>query len=237
MRKIFLSSISQPLLSPVDLDFASVTLLLDFAGADGAQDITDLSNSGHVDTWRNDAEVDTDLQYLGVNSLLGPGNSHAVNFPFSADVATFGTADFTIEFGMRWAEPIGAWAGPIAGGWSSLGGGWYILYNNGATTLRLTNHDTVLIEKTWAPVHSTWYHVAVCRSGTDLRIFIDGTQIGTTETDSTDIVGDATKLIRLLEIEENTNAFTGNLGAVRITKGVARYTENFTAPTVFYPKR
>ena len=56
-----------------DPDFASVVLLLDFAGADGAQDISDLSNSANNDETFNQVgvlEVDTAQTYLGRNSLL-----------------------------------------------------------------------------------------------------------------------------------------------------------------------
>ncbi len=214
--------------------FGMNTLLLDFAGSDGGQDLTDLSNQGHVDTFRGTCDIDTSLQFLGVNSLNSTGNANAVNFPFSESLS-FGTGDFTIECGMRWTGSIGPWASPMGGSWSANSFGWYLLFQSSGTNMRFNNGNTILMQETFAPVVDVWYHIAVCRKGTDLRMFINGVQTGSTTTDSTDILGDPSRLIRLMEFDENTNAFTGNLGAVRISQGHAYYTENFTPPTSFYP--
>jgi hypothetical protein len=96
------------------------------------------------------------------------------------------------------------------------------------------NGDTTLYSEVWNPTESTMYHIAACRSGTDLRLFVDGVQLGSTVTDSTDFTGSTQGCIvgGLTTTVQTVNA---NIGAVRITKGVARYTENFTPPTEFYP--
>jgi len=210
--------------------FDSVVLLLDFAGADEATDITDLSNSAHVESMDGAAQVDTGLTFLGENTILSLNNADVIVYPDSADW-DFGTGDFTIEFGWYFAGSVPAWAAPMGGGSGTTG--WSIVHQNGIPQIRWTNGVTLVKTETWAPVHSTWYHFVVCREGTNLRIFVDGVQLGTPTTDSTNITG-ATGL-HLMEQLAATNTFDGSIGAVRIAKGHAFYTENFTAPTEFYP--
>ena len=211
-----------------DPDFASVVLLLDFAGVDGATDITDLSNSAHVDTFLGNAQVDTANQFLGENSVLFGATTDELTFPDSVDW-DFGTGDFTIEFGFRSTGPI-AFDGLIAS--STVATGWYI--HSSATTLRFTNNNIIVTEQTHGMSADTFHHVAVTRSGDDFRIFVDGVQIGSTVTDTVTVNGGSGPLF-LGALESSANPFGGALGAVRITKGVARYTANFTPLTEFYP--
>ena len=80
----------------------------------------------------------------------------------------------------------------------------------------------------------TWYHVAVTRSGNTLRIFINGTL----EDSYTTSVAIDDGTINRIDIGGNGGGsnFIGYIDEARITKGVARYTSNFTPQTKeFYP--
>ena len=78
----------------------------------------------------------------------------------------------------------------------------------------------------------TWYHIAVARSGTSTKMFVNGTQVGSTYSDSTDYVAGS-------GINVYWGNYSGNLGGdyigymqdMRVTHGLARYTSNFTPPT------
>ena len=83
---------------------------------------------------------------------------------------------------------------------------------------------------------NTWTHLAVSRSGTSLRGFINGTQVGSTVTNSTSLLNVAQRPV----IGTNGNTvsienFNGYMDDLRITKGYARYTANFTPPTAAFP--
>lgn len=83
---------------------------------------------------------------------------------------------------------------------------------------------------------STWYHIAVCRSGTSVKAFVDGTQVGSTYTIGTSSLFNATTPIEIGAGSLGTAfALTGYIDEVRITK-YARYTSNFTAPTEAFPQ-
>lgn len=80
---------------------------------------------------------------------------------------------------------------------------------------------------------NTWTHVAVCRSGTNTRLFLNGTQSGSTYT------GDTNNYQGKLQFgtsgfASDAGGFAGYMDEIRVTKA-ARYTANFTAPTAAFP--
>jgi len=91
------------------------------------------------------------------------------------------------------------------------------------------------IQKVWvSPAINTWYHLAVTRDASNnIRIFVDGTQIGTTENNT------ATYTQKDFAIGSYPQAggyheLFGWIDEFRISKGVARWTANFTPPTKAY---
>lgn len=103
---------------------------------------------------------------------------------------------------------------------------WWSKYD-GSTSTQVT--------KAWTPSADTWYHVAVSRASGNLRFFIDGTQIGTTETSNTVEFKGASDSdpVRMgyQYIGNAAHYLHGYIQDPRITKGLGRYTANFTAPT------
>ena len=77
-----------------------------------------------------------------------------------------------------------------------------------------------------------WIHFAISRSGTSLRVFKNGTQIGSTLTNSTNF-SEAAQALRIgNETTVSTGAaFKGYITNFRIVKGTALYTANFTKPS------
>ena len=78
----------------------------------------------------------------------------------------------------------------------------------------------------------TWYHVAVTRNSNTWKLFLDGTAEDTI-TNSNSIVASTDG--ELMMGEWMTSDLTGYLDDIRITPGIARYTSNFTAPTIALP--
>lgn len=74
----------------------------------------------------------------------------------------------------------------------------------------------------------TWYHLAYVRDNNILRIFTNGTELGSAAYSSTLFASS-----RALEIGSdpgNANNWSGYIDDLRITR-FARYTANFTPPT------
>ena len=76
----------------------------------------------------------------------------------------------------------------------------------------------------------TWYHIALTRQGNQLKYFVDGIQVGSTVTNSTNIV--STEPLTIGTGATVTSQYvTGYMSDVRVVKGTAVYTSNFTPPT------
>ena len=80
---------------------------------------------------------------------------------------------------------------------------------------------------------SQWYHIAVVRNGSTVTIYRDGISVGS----GSDTVSHNPSTATTLMIGGgsatgfNNFYFNGYLDDLRITKGYARYTSNFTPPT------
>ena len=137
----------------------------------------------------------------------------------------FGTGDFTVELWVMFAS--------LSSDMAFLGstgvGGYDILYRT-STGLNIGRINTAYDNTfAWSPVANRWYHIAYSRSGSSLRVFVDGTQVGSTATNSiayngagTVIIGGSTTSDRLM------NGYISNM---RLVKGTALYTSNFTPPS------
>lgn len=80
---------------------------------------------------------------------------------------------------------------------------------------------------------STWRHIAVSRTGSSMKLFFDGTQIGSTVTNSSTHGTSGTNGVTLGAYFKGDSAFyNGLIGPMRITNGVGRYTTTFT-PAAF----
>ena len=114
-----------------------------------------------------------------------------------------------------------SWAPASTGG--SVGDGLY-----------LTMGDTK-IEKNWTPVINEWYHFAIIADGLDIKLYRNGTKIGSARQsaaghDSFPLLVGAYVSGGLVEGTNLNTVLHGNLEDFRITKGVARYLSDFVVP-------
>jgi hypothetical protein len=93
-----------------------------------------------------------------------------------------------------------------------------------------------------APMSSTnrtWENYAVTRTGGAIRIFKNGTQIGTTVTGNTSAATNSTSPLYIgLEQNDNNTIFRGYISDFHFVKGTSRYSANYTvtaAPLVAIP--
>ena len=103
-----------------------------------------------------------------------------------------------------------------------------VYINTTTNTLRFSSSELFHIDSGSAIPLNTWTHIALARSGTSTKMFINGSQVGSTYTDTNSYIqGPLTIGARF----DGTTPFFGYLDDVRISKGVARYTTTFVAPT------
>jgi len=208
-----------------------------FDGADAATTAVDESDNNHTTTFVGNAQIDTAQSKFGGSALLLDGTGDYVTIPDGAG-AEFGSGDFTLECFVRFNGDPGAASMDFITHWATTGNerGWLFRLSNNDLQLAYstTGTDVFVIGETWNPADATWYHVAVVRLGTKIKLFVDGTQLGAGDTDiSTVSFNDSAELV-WMGASENAGPsefLNGWLEEVRIHKGHARYVGNFTAPT------
>jgi len=180
------------------------------------------------------AQISTSVKKYGTGSMYVNGQGNEIICNTNKANISFGTGDFTIECWMYTGSSSGQnmlWSFD----WFTGVGGW-AFYLETYLGSGLVFHDgTGQNKASWTWSTNTWYHLVACRSGTSLRLFVDGTQLGSTFTNSTSV----NALYDNVKIGSNnetyTIGFTGYIDDLRITKGYARYTANFTPPTAAFP--
>lgn len=166
----------------------------------------------------------------------GAGDAIEVTPGYDDPRYKFGTEDFTIEM---WLYATNLTSARTIGGlikYNSSGGRNVPYFYTSGTTLYYWTDGTNRITGTSALTLNTWHHVAVTRSGNDHKMFVDGTQVGSTWNNAADYVQGRPSWGNYYNTEDNlytgaSNQFSGYIQDLRITKGYARYTANFTAPT------
>jgi hypothetical protein len=209
-----------------DPDFANVSLLLHLDGTNGSTTFTDSSSNNVTMTRGGNAALSTTFVKYGTASVVWDGASDYLRTPSSA-LFTFGTGDFTIEFWSYFGASFNTSNANIL---MSIGNFRNIMYI--ANTLRYRSEAGSNLITGAALNLSQWYHIALTKSGSNHKLFIDGTQTGSTYTSATSYTEDR---ITFGASNGGVNNYLGNQDDIRVTKGVARYTANFTAPTAPFP--
>jgi len=213
------------------VDDAYTKSLLHLDGADESTDIVD--ESGKEWTAANDAKLDTTQKKFGTASLELVSNGDWVTTPWHTDWAMPGA--FTLDMQVRWRSNP---AQTIF--WENYDGGlrYLIFYLSTTSNLRLYCYASAArldVNFAWSPVKDTDYHLEISRDdSSDIRAFVNGTQIGSTENDSyypvsvdgSIYVGGGTHI--------STASIDGWIDEFRHSKDIARHTSNFTPPTAPY---
>ncbi|MDP3052476.1 MAG: LamG-like jellyroll fold domain-containing protein [bacterium] len=180
----------------------------------------------------------TTAQYkLGSKSGLFNGTTDYLTVPDSADWA-FGTGNFTIDTWVRFTGTLNDYA-PI---WSQYNDGANLIVIDGNTSPDLGKFRFLVVEggvvkinviSDTAIVADTWYHIAVVRNGDNLKMYYNGIQVATGDFSASYSIPDFTGNWTI-GWRGSIRYFNGYLDELRISKGIARWTSNFTPPAAPY---
>ena len=160
----------------------------------------------------------------GSGSISLNGTNQYLTIPTNAAL-NFGTGDFTIE---GWVYP-------------NTSNDWFLISSTGSGGMFFGYRTTPAFAYGWgrtgvawdynagAKTNGVWQHIAVSRSGTNMRIFLDGVQQGTTQTNST--AYDLGTTSTSIGSQGAALYFSNYLTNLRVVKGTALYTSNFTPST------
>lgn len=82
---------------------------------------------------------------------------------------------------------------------------------------------------------TTWTHVALCKAANVTKLFLNGTQTGSSYTDNNTYVTPVGRPYIGAPSTTGIANFNGYIDDLRITKGIARYTSNFSIPVSAFP--
>jgi hypothetical protein len=203
-------------------------LLLNYTNAG----IVDSTGKNVLETVGN-AQISTTQSKFGGTSMSFPATNgnYAISPPNQPNLL-FGTGQFTIEL---WVYPT-AFTNTAAGivGYGLSGGyvDWNLELNTSGTLLYIDN-DAGRVSASSNLSLNTWTHIAVVRTSTAVTVYFNGTSVATYSTIN-NISGSSTSARLYVGTGAQVPAsrqFIGYIDDLRITKGVARYTANFTPQT------
>ena len=94
------------------------------------------------------------------------------------------------------------------------------------------NKGTTLVTATMADPTNAWYHIAVTRSGSTTRMFLNGKQTGSTTTSWDAVTGQSWHIgDRPAGATSGNYPLNGYISNLRVCKGHAVYTSDFAPPT------
>jgi len=210
-------------------------LMLHMNGADGSTVFTD--EIGHSFTAYGNAQIDTAQSKFGGASGLFDGTGDYIITANHADW-DFGTGDWTIDFWVRRDGAQTNFNGLVCAALSSLSGWVICIYTDGNKPRLVSNASggwALDIDSNTALADLTWTHLAVVRYGNTVTMYLNGTSVGSRDCTGYTYNSAGTGLTAgRTYTDADTSYFKGWLDEVRISKGIARWTANFTPPTGEY---
>jgi len=224
------------ILVSAEVDDTYSKALLHFTGADTSTTITDESTK----VWyvAGDAQIDTSQYKFNTSSLLLDGTGDYIYSGDSADWVLDGGSSsnsWTVDAWVRFDHVPATDYAIISQSYDVWN---WIKFSISGTKLQLWStidgSTYILVEKTISISADTWYHVAYVRDGSNgYKFFLDGVQQGSTTASSSTYPDYASSLFVGWTPLYGAH-FDGWIDELRITKGVARWTSDFTPPSSEY---
>jgi hypothetical protein len=203
--------------------------LLHFEGANASTIFTD--ESGKVWTPSSGTIISTAKYKFGSASGLFSSGKY-ISTP-AVDDLTVGSGDWTVDV---WVHTTSTAAGQGVAVYSGSTGSitWCLLLRNGSSCRFYSSSNG----STWNAVNvivgtlviNQWHHVAISRSSNYIYTFFDGVK-----TNTTDVTGLTLTVPGLLHVGGVTgdagSSWIGYIDEFRLSKGIARWTSNFTPET------
>lgn len=217
--------------SAMNTQFTNYTgLLLHMDGTNGSSTFTDSSQNGATVTRVDAAQISTAQSKFGGASGLFDGDGDYLDLTNAG--VKLGSGSFTVEFWVRFSLTSGDQV-LITTNTIGSADSWRLVWKGatsrfqwiyGASNTTVSYNDTLTT--------NTWYHLAVVRNSTTLRVYRDGTQLGSDATVSTDFTATRIYMGGGLTLGD----LNGYMDELRISNGKARYTSSFTPATSAFGK-
>ena len=216
-----------------DTHFSKVTALFNFDGSDTATTTTglDASNKNLSISYATGDQLSNTQKKFGATSIYVADGIELS----SSDGFNMGTGDFTLEAWFYFTDFSQSYA--LFDQWDSSGSTrnqiWMGKTSSGTAGRLSWYYAGTSVFHSANPAVSTgaWTHIALVRHSGTLKIYINGTADSNTQSHT----GQFGRTAGMAFGDQLNGGASGRaqyyLDDLRITKGLARYTSNFTAPT------
>lgn len=219
-----------------DPDFADVALLLHMDGTNGSTTFADESTNNLSLTVNGTAAVSTAQAKFGTGSLDCTDGAAWLEYPSASgnelDIAS--SDDFTIEFWIYVTSIFGSanfgQTSAIVELWGSTYYSINLYTNSGVRTVAfsINSGGTAVVAHQTEVELNQWHHVAVCREvTTGTFVFLDG--VKSTSSYAFNVAADNSNYVAIGSRLGNNELYIDDF---RMTIGTARYTADFTPPTM-----
>jgi len=221
---------------PSDDEFNRVSFLSHFDGANnGVNNVfDDSSTSNHTVTAAGNVTQGSFGPFARPDGEWGvsfDGGSYVTSNYLQVAASSdfdFGTGDFTVEL-FFFNRAYGAYYdylvtfGNDVGATTSFG-----IYLDNGTNINLWNNGAIASSTSYNK--NQWYHLAVVRASGTVKVYLDGSEIKSASL-SSDISSPGGMNVANWRLSGDGQYFNGIISNLRVVKGTAVYTGNFTAPT------
>lgn len=214
---------------PTDPYWANVSFYSEFNGTDNSTAFTEYKN--HAMTVNGNAKISTARSVFGGSSALFDGVGDYVTGNQLNTEFAFGTGDFTVEARV-YIVATTQYGGLIFGTGDA---NWAIQTNrtSNATGIGFIANNAIRLTYNTYLTLNAWHDIAVTRVGGILRLFLDGNKVAEM-TYTTSITG-GNFMIGAASSSPSNTCLNGNIDCLRITKGIGRYTSNYTVASQAFP--
>ena len=218
---MFFYSEENQTVGPSDPYFSNVSLLLKMDS-----DFSDSSQYAHSSTVNGDVIISlTESKYGGASGYFD-GNGDYVRFEHDSSLDLHDEASWTVEAWVRHTGNYSLYRPIVAKRNAPLNSNqWQFYLNVGSGDLRFFNGVEHSFSTT-VPANQ-WVHLAFVRSSGNISAYMDGTFVKSVAANAS--AGTAPVCVGHV-LGSSTEFWSGHIDDLRITKGVARYTANFTPP-------
>ena len=212
-----------------DTHFSKVTAMFNFDGSDGDTTTSglDASNKNLTVSYSSGDQLSNTQKKFGATSLYIADNVTLS----SSDGFNMGTGDFTIEAWYYLTQYNNHFLyDQYSGSSTGVGNSQIYVKSTEGGSIRVYYDGNNKFTTTGGISLNTWTHVALVRYSNTIKVYFNGTADATTQSYSGQFGKTGTVYLG------DQHAGGGGAPAyyiddLRVTKGLARYTSNFTAPT------
>jgi hypothetical protein len=213
--------------SPINNTNAELYLPMDNAG------IFDKTGNNTL-TLAGNASTSTTQTKFADTAMYFDGTGDGLEVKDNPKLFAFGTGDFTIEMWVYINAFTNQYSILYASRPVSTNGPYVLIPIENDGKVYLYTQTAVRITSSPGTITTgQWYHIALCRSGSNSKLFVDGTQVGSIYVDTNNYdnpEGRPTIGSDSYFAESGINSLNGYIENLQILKGVAKYTTNFTPP-------